>query len=853
MRYASKCMPVLARRRTHLCVWLVILLFSSLLFVSKANAAPPNGSAQLPDPASLTAPDASDPIVMACSDRQVDLNHADQAALQALPTPDGSNLSQPVANNIIAGRPYLQPTDLRTPAVEGVTDDHVIRWIANQLVCVTPIFEPASDGTQVPVAPDVCEPGQYDINDDADHAMFVKLFGGPTADRLVAGAPYPSVINSLRRAGVGAGRISKHGDKLCATPYPVSFAGTDWAWADPEEGITVDTIGTLGTYDLTVPAGTTTGNGSWASITEVDSPFDELAEVGLSLDLPAANPHIHGPWVGAVGITLPRDNTNVPQEWPHGVLHWTNQTVEIHGGSAAPAEPDGRVTVATDDLSIFSAFRAAANFLPDGVQPFFGFIENVVRGLLGSGGQVRCSPDHTGQTLNGGERLDVNGDLLQPLPFTPPVNHCVTRHGETLDVKLGNGRGNVQRVTDWDGVQIHDVGFGGSGIWGSIAYALNNRALGNGGTLHLAPGTSLSAHTTAYQGTLTYSTDVTGSLFSTALYTIAEELSSFLPLPLIEVIFQFPNCATGVITAFADIVTGETQALTAILSMFTTALECVRVSATTVLDPDLAQKWLTPDYAGVFKARGTIDRYLKIAKVGKIALAIADAAQMSGANGTVTVRYRSPEPPSPTTDSKGRPVFTDCVVKSFSYENGWTNYVDATCQDLAYGDVPDQPTPPSNGPPVDAFNDWDGLITSQRMYNLLRRDASGVLHLILMENGELVAHPIGAGDEWSFKEDWPEHEWRSAEFNDLINRRGSPAVNDPLRLRYYTEGRGGNWLLRLGNGTTYWIDSNGIRRLVAGVEQQQKLANTVLTLHPAQYANDVCPYRTQGQTGIIVC
>jgi len=171
---------------------------------------------------------------MRCNAGQLDLNHASTSQLQALPTPTGSKLSAPVASNIVAARPYLQPTDLRAPAVNGITDDHVSLWLSRGLVCVTPIFVTASDSTQVPVAPNICtSPTQADVNDKTQRARFAALFGGPTADRIVAGIPYPSVDNSLRRAGVGPGGLKQAAGKLCATPYPIRYAGTDWAFATP--------------------------------------------------------------------------------------------------------------------------------------------------------------------------------------------------------------------------------------------------------------------------------------------------------------------------------------------------------------------------------------------------------------------------------------------------------------------------------------------------------------------------------------------------------------------------------------------------------------------------------------------
>jgi hypothetical protein len=845
-------------QRRPIVVVVILAVIAAVVPGAHAQTVPPSPAVDVVDPAALEAPLAPDPIFLQCVDGQVDLNHASIEELRALPTPDGEPLSRPTAENIVGGRPYLQVTDLKAPAVPGVSTDHVATWIAAELTCVTPILETAPDDTEVPVAPDVCESGQHDVNAADDDPWFAATFGRPTAARLVDGAPYPSVVNALRIVGVGPGGLRKYRDSVCATPYPITYNGTDWAWATPGDGITVDTTGILGTYDLIVPPATTQGNGAWASITEVDSPFDELAGVGLDLALPAADPHVHGNWAGNVAVVLPPDQTNVYEQWPHAVLHWTNGTVEVHGGSAVPEDADGRVRVATDDLSVFSALRVASNWSPEGVQNVFAFTANLVRGLLGSGGQVRCAPDYTGQTLAGGENLQVTGDLLQPLPFTPPINTCTTRDGQTLDAKFGNGRGIVQRNTGRSNVSVHDLGFHGGLLWGILSKVVNDNALANGGTIYIAPGGTLAAHTSpgTYQGTLTFGTNPAGALIPTTSYIVLDELGFFFPVPLLNLTLSYANCAVGVVTTFANIAQGEVQALTATMGMFQSAFTCAYDRIDEIRDAQvrqLASEWFKPDWSGTFKIEGSIDRYLKIMKLGKIGAAVADATAMSGANGDVTLRYKPPVPSGPATDNKGRPVHPQCVIKTFSYETGWTVRIDERCQDLAYGTINAGPTPPSVGPPVDANFDFVGEITNLRMYDVLRRDAGGTLHLILLEGNELVAHPIAPEDEWNFKNDWPEDEWRSDEFASLIDRVGNRAVNDPLRLRNYLEGRGHSWLLRDAAGTAWWIDQDGVRHHLGTLEQQQAVSNTVLTYHPAQYANDICPYPRPGDTGLRVC
>jgi hypothetical protein len=281
------------------------LAVATAALVTFAGAQTAAAAAPVVDPATLVAPAAPAPIAMACAAGQTDLNHASSAELQTLPTPDGARLSISAAQQIIAGRPYLQSSDLKAPAVTAITTDHVQLWEQRSLVCATPIFVTASDNTRVPVTPNVCTSAQQaDFNDKRDYNDFVKLFGRPTADRVISGMPYPSVVNGLRRAGVAAGQLKKYDGQVCATPYPIRFAGTDWAFATPQDGIAVSTTGGFGTYTLTVPRGTTAYNGSWASAAEQPSAVAENAGISsFHIEVPTVDAHIHGSWTGSVGVT----------------------------------------------------------------------------------------------------------------------------------------------------------------------------------------------------------------------------------------------------------------------------------------------------------------------------------------------------------------------------------------------------------------------------------------------------------------------------------------------------------------------------------------------------------------------
>jgi hypothetical protein len=841
-------------------------MVAAFVLAASMHAAPASSQATSPvpgappNPSSLAAPAAPAPVAMECVPGQVDVNNPSAETFASLLTPDGSPLSAPVRARILEGQPYLQPSDLL--AVPGVTRNHIALWSSRKLACATPKTLP-------PPAPDICEKDQADVNDPRDRPRFAALYGRPTSDRLIEGIPYPSVVNALRIAGVGPGRIMQTADLVCATPYPIRHAGVDWAFATSDEGIAVDTHGDYGAYTLTVPAGVTGGLGSWASISEVNSTLADAVGIDyFDLDTPSADAHIHGPWLGHVGLTLPKDPTDLGAGYADAVIHHSSTNgLQIHANEGVAARPDGRVTVALQDLSIVDSVKTAARWVSGigvGAVALAGQAEQVWRAALGVGGPpVTCSPNLTGQALPGSELFSVSGQMLSNRPLTPPLTHCVTRsHGDegVPDGRFGVNRGIINVLDGRSGVAVHDVSRSGSLMWFILGGLWNDRAVVTGQPLYMAPGTTFSAHPTMYQGSFHVETDLLDYLLVTAGYWLFDELSFGLPPAIVNIFRDHPNCMYQVATALGAAVNGQDAALRAAFTVVTDLFECSAkaIEAFGNDEPVEVLKWFVPDPtvgqaqdAYVFLER--LKRALKMLQAAKYATVVADAGSTRGLNGTVEMSWRPDEPATPASDAKRRNVFERCVSKRFSYDSGWTVTIDAICQDLAHGQTPNAGPPPPIGPAVDAFDDWVGEITSLRMYNVLRRDAAGVLHLILLEGGALVAHPIAAGDEWSFKEDWPEDEWRSLEFDDLIDRVGSAAVNDPLRLRNFTEGRGHSWLLRQADGTAWWIDGEGIRRPLPTLQSQEAISNTVLTLHPAQYAHDICPYPQQGETGLRVC
>lgn len=837
-----------------------------------AGAPTPTLAATVVDPATLSAPAAPAPIVMACAAGETDLNHASSTELQKLPTPGGgATLSAPAAKQIIEGRPYLQPSDLKAPAVTGITKNHVELWQQQSLVCVTPIFVTASDNTLVPVAPDVCTSAQQaDLNDKRDHNEFVKLFGRPTADRVVGGMPYPSVQNGLRLAGVGAGQLKKYDGLICATPYPIRYSKVDWAFATPRDGIAVDTSGEYGQYTLTVPAGVAGGYGSWASVTEEKSAVAESAGItSFRIDAPTVDAHVHGPWTGSVGVTLPPDPTDVGDGYVNTAIHYSDATGPmLYANNALAVRTDGRLTIAVQDLSVTTLIKLGQRWvsgITNAAVSLAAHTERLLRAFMGQGGTAACNPNLTGKTLGGGELFDVAGEMLDTgVNFTPRFDHCITRvAGSTKPhASFVDNRGAALPIRGYSSSSIRDVSNRGGALWTVFASLWNGFAIGHNQALIVGPGDSFKAQPRSYVGQFHVVTNAVPVTLLSAGYYVLDEIGSLLPPKFAEVarLYTSVDCLQQLVLPLIDAMTGPADPTDTLFVKLGDAFRCLAGEVkrqSESLDQgsfELAQRWLPNPTVGDAIILDRLKRAVTVLRIAKYAAAAADIFDVALADGTVTMRWKPPAPPSPAVDAHGRAVVERCVKKTFSYNSGWTVSIDAVCQNLAHGDYTNIGTNrPPNGPPQNAFDDWVGKIDSGRLYNVLERDASGTLHLVLLEGGELVAHPIASGDESAFKADWPEHEWVSDEFPTLIDRIGSPAVNDPLRLRNFTEGRGGSWLLRQADGTAWYVDDQGERHWLSSVAAQQAVSQFVLTLDPAQYAHDVCPYPEPGDTGLRVC
>lgn len=787
------------------------------------------------------------PVTTNCASGQVDLNAATAAELSAaLGVP-----SNPTVSRLIALRPWLKGSDLSS--VPGIGPS-----LAAQIAPRTCTGQPAATTTQ----PRACSSSaQVDLN-TASAATIESKLGLPrvTVSALIAARPLPQNLSQViapRVPGLSeptVNTLTQQG-RICVTPSPYVGGATLYRWITPNGGAVVRN----GAFALIVPPGRTVGTGSYGGVTPLE------AEDGV---LPKADYHIYGTW-----------NTGVT-------------TVAVQGPRVAPTEPGGDVViheaadedrmssgsgVATSDVNGVPTVTATATSLSDFVFGYTGCASNNPPVM---GGNPACLSALTDGSIKQAWQDDAAAQGAKAQRSLMDQTHCGnTGTGRVVDGSLPYGMSCGQQVTNasgevtWSMTNKASVDIAYGVVSGEVVYNYSTEGYQytqppvlDGGTdsnvineliidaiaprLHwVFAGQVL--HVAKQQGFLDTTVNVNANPIATAGWNGFNQLLGAMPdvqgpkilveaLKAIGILDTLKGCflqnagdalgcAKGLLDQAIDYLKTPDHLSAAVKAAGLTVTDARKTALTaTFTTASKFLKWFAvADWAGSFLA--------------------SMAFQHIGGTGVDLAN----EPVAPTS-SKGRAVLSQCLTHD---DTAWT--VDEVCQDYAYGDY-ERPVVPEIDPtsppaPEDAFNDWDGSIHSWRLYDVLERDSDGTLHLVLLENGKLVAHPIAKADEAAFKADYPEHEWVSDEFPTLIDQIGSQAVHDPLRLRTYTEGRGGNWLLRESNGTAWHIDGSGVRHRLTTLQNQIDTSRSVLTLDPAQWAHDICPYRAQGATGLNVC
>jgi hypothetical protein len=264
-----------------------------------------------------------------CADGQTDVNTAAAGEIAAA----FGLASLPTVDRIIEGRPWLTPGDL--VSVPGVGPEREPILAANG--CATPLTLPEE-------APLACtSDDQVDLQ-VASATQISKKAKLPmvAANAIVAHRPVPQDLTQLvapRTPGLDVDKVAGlvAAERVCVTPVPFTYVGTDWRWIYPAKGGVVESSHDSN-YALIVPPGTVT-----------DSTFGKVTPV-LEEPLPTADFHLYRPFTGEVAVRLPDFGAGDPV-----LLHQAAGGLSVSWGRSTAAEPGGTVVGPVKSLSEVSS------------------------------------------------------------------------------------------------------------------------------------------------------------------------------------------------------------------------------------------------------------------------------------------------------------------------------------------------------------------------------------------------------------------------------------------------------------------------------------------------------------------
>lgn len=276
-------------------------------------------------------------LAMDCASGQTDINAADVPELVT-----AFGLDVPVAERLVAHRPYLRVSDLLV--VQGIGPERLAQIESGERGCAVPATTP-------PPSIDACTGDKLDIQ-SAPAADLARVLGvsANTARNIVAARPFAALRHVVpeRVRGLGKGQQARLAEKACLTPQPVRTATASYRWAYRSQNTTVTRDGA----SLRLPAGVVDAEGAWASVSEA-APF-------VSVDGPVADFHIHGEWANGtdtveVTLPLPGDLSELPAEsFAPVVFHAAADGLTIHHGAAVRTTA-ASITTATTSLSPLSS------------------------------------------------------------------------------------------------------------------------------------------------------------------------------------------------------------------------------------------------------------------------------------------------------------------------------------------------------------------------------------------------------------------------------------------------------------------------------------------------------------------
>lgn len=602
-----------------------------------------------------SVPEPIAPVSMSCPANGIDVNRATTAQLTSLP-----GISRPIADRIVANRPYLR-TDPDLLRVEGIGAGKMAAIKADGRACATPPTLP-------PPVFDVCRSGEGEIDANRPQSLadLARLFGMPTADRIVAGIPYWSLnhVRSEGEAGAGAGKMSKHLDELCLTPPTIDFNGTRYGWIDSVRGGLVDLASGGGrpSYRLTVPGGLVSDDpGAWGSITPIDSAV-------VVPDAPAANFHIHGGHEGAVFVGLPPDSvgTEPTREWIDTVWHLpADDEWEIIWGDDVD-RVDDRVTARTGSLSDFVGARQPARqfgaWVIDWVVKAATWAERTIRQIMGTGAAApTCSPNTQEGEQYDGAILETDGFLLKPFSsFTPPIWHCIQRQDRRRAIWRYVLNRSVSLVVRDDGLpasRATDLALTGDLLVDATVIPYGALQMGTGRPFVL-PGTArldVVRESSREYGTLRV--DGVGSTIAATVVVQALREAGFLMPPGTDALFAAVNdcLEPGAIHVLGYDSGGATY--DAVLGVVSSVLRCVAANASTRGLEDLLRSKGLVDAGDIVRKLSRALLVVKALNYGVLAYDLIGIGVVGDEGNDIEMRFKAP--PAPPPRPAGQPTSGD--------------------------------------------------------------------------------------------------------------------------------------------------------------------------------------------------
>lgn len=377
---------------------------------------------------------------MTCGVGQTDVNHADMSTIR-----NSLGLSRPVAERVVAARPYLTPADLIV--VPGVGPSKARSIQQSGQACATPTSIP-------PPSNEACLDDRPDLQSAPASELVSRLgLSAPVADRLVAARPFASISHIVpeRVPGLGRGRNDDLRSDACLTPAPVRTSTVSFRWAYASQATTV----TRDAAALRVPADVLDGSGAWISIADATSPTPMAG--------PTSDFHIWGAWSDgsdAVLVTMPLDPDHLSvgdAPLVPALVHEVEGDLELFGGSIATVTTTS-VSAWLTNLSAVTSYLLPSPYFtspdPAGLRGST-VLEELARAFTGTrADQPNCAPPADPA------RVDTGGTAirLDPLLGRSPLLWCVGTAGPDARWTFANNTGTVVSINAQHSARVVDTG-----------------------------------------------------------------------------------------------------------------------------------------------------------------------------------------------------------------------------------------------------------------------------------------------------------------------------------------------------------------------------------------------------------